>query len=278
MKPRDAMKSAAEIRSSIRQAICAFANDMPNHNLPGVVFIGAKDDGSCAGLRITDEDLPYDLHPFAAASMEDLDVDAFKRLYLPAAIAPEVLRQNQRTAEQAGAEETRSARRISRSSPCPCGSGRKYKKCCMRLEGICLHPDILRLLNGQDVETRAQMVDFAQPLLDSAQRSPKAREAAFLASMLFWFAALGGRDFAVAELPRIEERICESDDERRAYRVTARMMFERYQDMRPDCGYDPVAVVEEVWGKNLDAGLGKSGWMQSALDKLRSALTRDGSR
>ena len=39
----------------IRQAICAFANDMPNHRKPGVVFIGAKDDGSCAGLRVTDE-------------------------------------------------------------------------------------------------------------------------------------------------------------------------------------------------------------------------------
>src|ERR1035441_3980423 len=39
----------------IREAICAFANDMPNHQLPGLVFIGAKDDGSGAGLKITDE-------------------------------------------------------------------------------------------------------------------------------------------------------------------------------------------------------------------------------
>ena len=175
--------------------------------------------------------------------------------------------------EQAGAEETRAARRISRSAPCPCGSGRKYKKCCMRLEGLCLHPDILRLLNGQDAETRAQMVDFAQPLLDAAQGGPKAREAAFLVGMHFWFTAVGGRDFVVAELPRLEEKTCKSDYERRACRATARMMFERYQGMRPDCGYDPVAVVEEVWGRNLDAGLGKSGWMQGALDKVRSALT-----
>src|SRR5579863_473308 len=37
------------------QAICAFANDMPNHQLPGVVFIGANDDGTCAGLQVSDE-------------------------------------------------------------------------------------------------------------------------------------------------------------------------------------------------------------------------------
>jgi len=39
----------------IRQAICAFANDMPNHGKPGVVFAGVRDDGTCANLTITDE-------------------------------------------------------------------------------------------------------------------------------------------------------------------------------------------------------------------------------
>ena len=39
----------------IRQAICAFANDMPNHGQPGVVFVGARDDGGCADLAITDQ-------------------------------------------------------------------------------------------------------------------------------------------------------------------------------------------------------------------------------
>jgi ATP-dependent DNA helicase RecG len=42
-------------RKKIAQAICAFANDLPGHGLPGVLFIGARDDGSCAGLRITDQ-------------------------------------------------------------------------------------------------------------------------------------------------------------------------------------------------------------------------------
>jgi len=40
---------------AIRQAICAFANDMPNHRKPGVIFCGVRDDGNCAGLAVTDE-------------------------------------------------------------------------------------------------------------------------------------------------------------------------------------------------------------------------------
>lgn len=42
-------------KEEIRQAICAFANDLPNHRKPGVVFIGQADDGTCSGLDITDE-------------------------------------------------------------------------------------------------------------------------------------------------------------------------------------------------------------------------------
>lgn len=38
----------------IRQAICAFANDMPTHAAPGIVFVGVKDDGRGANLPITD--------------------------------------------------------------------------------------------------------------------------------------------------------------------------------------------------------------------------------
>jgi ATP-dependent DNA helicase RecG len=40
----------------VRQAVCAFANDLPNHNKPGVFFIGARDkDGTPSGTPITDE-------------------------------------------------------------------------------------------------------------------------------------------------------------------------------------------------------------------------------
>lgn len=36
-------------------AICAFANDMPQHRQPGYLFIGANPDGSASGARIDDE-------------------------------------------------------------------------------------------------------------------------------------------------------------------------------------------------------------------------------
>ncbi|MBF0549329.1 MAG: putative DNA binding domain-containing protein [Deltaproteobacteria bacterium] len=49
-----------------RQAVCAFANDLPDRRKPGVLFVGARDDGTPAGLTVTDEllltlaDIKYD--------------------------------------------------------------------------------------------------------------------------------------------------------------------------------------------------------------------------
>jgi ATP-dependent DNA helicase RecG len=48
-------KASISDRDRLRQVICAFANDLPSYQLPGVLFIGANDDGTCANLRITDE-------------------------------------------------------------------------------------------------------------------------------------------------------------------------------------------------------------------------------
>lgn len=39
----------------IGQAICAFANDLPGHNKPGVLFVGVNDNGTPVGLAITDQ-------------------------------------------------------------------------------------------------------------------------------------------------------------------------------------------------------------------------------
>ena len=44
--------SAAE---RIREAICAFANNLPRHQEPGLVFVGVRDDKTIAGLSVTDE-------------------------------------------------------------------------------------------------------------------------------------------------------------------------------------------------------------------------------
>ena len=42
--------------TKIREAICAFANDLPDHRKPGVVFVGVQDDGTVVGLQVTDTD------------------------------------------------------------------------------------------------------------------------------------------------------------------------------------------------------------------------------
>ena len=39
----------------IREAICAFANDLPNYAKPGFVFVGVREDKTIVGLPITDE-------------------------------------------------------------------------------------------------------------------------------------------------------------------------------------------------------------------------------
>ncbi|MGH8897791.1 MAG: ATP-binding protein [Egibacteraceae bacterium] len=45
-------------------------------------------------------DLPFDLRPLPSASLDDLDLDLFHESYLPAALPPDVLAQNERTPEQ----------------------------------------------------------------------------------------------------------------------------------------------------------------------------------
>ncbi len=170
-------KASISDRGVIRQAICAFANDLPNHQKSGVLLIGANDNGSCANLPITDQllltlsdmrsdgnilpfpsiivqkrtisgcelavvivepsdappvrfngrvwvrvgprratatpeeerrlsekrrskDLPFDLRPLASASLDDLDLDLFRRVYLPSSLAIEIIEENQRSVEQ----------------------------------------------------------------------------------------------------------------------------------------------------------------------------------
>lgn len=160
-----------------REAVCAFANDLPGHNRPGVLFVGAKDNGEPGDLEVTDQllrsladmrsdgnilplpvllvekrtlkgadmvvvtvmpsdmppvrykgriwirtgprravasgqeerilnekrrykDLPFDLHPVSVATLADLSKTVFENEYLPAAFAPDVLEQNDRSYEE----------------------------------------------------------------------------------------------------------------------------------------------------------------------------------
>jgi ATP-dependent DNA helicase RecG len=45
-------------------------------------------------------DLPFDIWPMPAATTADLDMDRFRRTYLPASVAPEIIEENRRSVEQ----------------------------------------------------------------------------------------------------------------------------------------------------------------------------------
>lgn len=47
-------KATLSNKDKVYQAVCAFANDLPDHRLPGVIFVGLNDDGSCANTVIDD--------------------------------------------------------------------------------------------------------------------------------------------------------------------------------------------------------------------------------
>jgi ATP-dependent DNA helicase RecG len=160
-----------------RQAICAFANDLPNHNEPGILFIGANDDGTPYNEPVTDQmlltladmrsdgnilplpvlsiekrtlkgaemavvtvmpsdmppvkyegriwirtgprravaseqeerilsekrrykNIPFDIYPIPTAKLSDLSRLVFENEYLPAAFAPDVLEENNRSYEE----------------------------------------------------------------------------------------------------------------------------------------------------------------------------------
>lgn len=46
---------AGSAPETVPKAVCAFANDLPNHNAPGIVFIGANDNGTAAGIQVADQ-------------------------------------------------------------------------------------------------------------------------------------------------------------------------------------------------------------------------------
>ena len=48
-------KESAQDGNKIRRNICAFANDLPRNNKPGVLLVGVRDNGACASLQVDDD-------------------------------------------------------------------------------------------------------------------------------------------------------------------------------------------------------------------------------
>jgi ATP-dependent DNA helicase RecG len=168
------LKSSIADAEKIREAICAFANDLPGHGNAGAVVVGLDDDGRCSHVPITDQllrtladmrsdgnilpfptlsvqrrvvagcevaaiivqpsvalpvrlrgrtwirvgprrgtataeeerrlverarsrNVPFDIRLCPGAAIDDLEMDLFRRTYLPSAIASEVLTENRRS-------------------------------------------------------------------------------------------------------------------------------------------------------------------------------------
>lgn len=161
-------------KDKIMQAICAYSNDLPRHEAPGIIVMGMSDSGKPTGLPITDRlltdlgamrsdgnilpiptlavrkvsvggvdvavvivspssdtpvrydgrvwirvgprraiasrdeeriliekrqsgDLPFDRRPVRGVATEELDLEFFRSTYLPAAVSPDILAENQRS-------------------------------------------------------------------------------------------------------------------------------------------------------------------------------------
>jgi len=77
-------KETISAADRIRQAICAFANDLPNYRKAGVVFVGQCDDLTCANLKIDDTLLTTlsswrsdgNFQPFPVMSVKRMTIDA----------------------------------------------------------------------------------------------------------------------------------------------------------------------------------------------------------
>jgi ATP-dependent DNA helicase RecG len=50
-------KRSTNLKEEILEAICAFANDLPDHQRAGVIFIGVNDDGTCANQTFSEKTL-----------------------------------------------------------------------------------------------------------------------------------------------------------------------------------------------------------------------------
>ena len=148
-------------------------------------------------------------------------------------------------------------RKVGRNDPCPCGSGKKYKKCCIDARERSPAPAIItrdgdRLLTSGGVSAEQlalargfyaekdagrgpaqQMVDYARPIIDSSDGSHEATQSALTMAMLFWNIAVMPQEFMRrSALDEMAQRLAPAD--RGEFERTAHMMLERHRTMFPE--------------------------------------------
>ena len=114
--------------------------------------------------------------------------------------------------------EARSRPKVGRNDPCPCGSGKKYKKCCLG------KPTTAASSAG------AKFTEFARPFLTEAAGD---REAALTLARAIWELALEPDDDArEASIETLLEPL--PSDLRPAFDENVRRMIERHREMFPE--------------------------------------------
>jgi len=173
-------------------------------------------------------------------------------------------------------------KKLTRNGLCPCGSGRKYKKCCMPPEerGLVAPNSAAGLFGGSGGGQggAASLVEFAQPLLDEAGHDSKKMDKALHFGMLLWnvaaLAEAAGEETAREQLSEIENKLCNSAQDCRVFRDTARVLFERYAMMRPGARVNMLRVVEGLWGRDLSEGLPEFRWRHRIMRAAKRFLAR----
>jgi hypothetical protein len=116
-----------------------------------------------------------------------------------------------------------------RNEPCPCGSGKKYKKCCIDKPP----PPPIPSAQSPGRGAAAQVVDYAKPLLDACDGSREAVQAALNIATLLWNLSVT-RDNTEREAALAEMKLQLHEGARQDFERTARIMMRRHREMFPE--------------------------------------------
>jgi hypothetical protein len=119
--------------------------------------------------------------------------------------------------------------KVGRNDPCPCGSGKKFKKCCL---GKPTEGTKTEAVSHGDGPAR-QFVEFAQPLLDLTDGSDAATQEALNLAQLVWNVAVTP-DEAEREVMLAEALSTAPEEERAGFEKIARSMLKRHHEMFPE--------------------------------------------
>lgn len=124
----------------------------------------------------------------------------------------------------------------------------------------------------------ASVAEFSQPLLDAAGHDEQSPEKALTLGMLFWNLAASaeamGDGLIREQLPEVERRMCRTQEDCREFRGITRMMFERYERMRPNKGTDLVGILEDMWDEDFSSDMPRLGWVHRAVGAARRLFLR----